>query len=955
MCARSVASITFKVKTEEKHKKLAAKSTGHTYQWQILQNSDIPESEIPKFADAQHWLEYFPPMAIADMKSIGFKVDWRRSFITTPANAYYDSFVRWQFMHLKEKDKIRFGKRYSIYSPKDGQACMDHDRSKGEGVGPQDYTGIKLKVVDPSSVASLAKISAGKNVYLVAATLRPETMYGQTNCWVSPTITYIAFAINDNDVYVTTRRAARNMSYQVETPDGAGIKGYTKPEGTVDVLGDVPGMDLMGCKLSAPNAKYDHVYALPLLTIKENMGTGVVTCVPSDAPDDFAGLRDLKKKAALRDKYGIADEMVLPFDPVPIIDIPGYSNLCAEKACDDLKVISQNDAVKLAEAKDICYKKGFYDGIMMLGSQKGKKVEVAKDLVRAEMIASGDAVVYKEPEKLVVSRSNDECVVALCDQWYLIYGEKTWRAEVEGHLHETLNTYDPATTKKFEATLDWLHEHACSRSYGLGSRFPWDEKYLIESLSDSTIYMAYYTVAHLLHEGTLDGVGGGPLGIKPEDMTREVWDFVFFGTAVPAACAIKMADLETLRNEFQYFYPMNLRVSGKDLVQNHLTYSLYNHCAIFPKEMWPKAIRANGHLMLNAEKMSKSTGNFLTLEQCVEKYTADATRMCLADAGDSLEDANFEFKSANAMILTICRELEWTEETLKTIDTLRVGPMSTFGDKAFLSAINEAIGATDAAYDKMHYREARKVGYNELQGKRNWYRDYCSATGEGMHRDLLVHFITIQWLLMSPIIPHTAEKVWGMLGHKDSVLDQPFPVPGHVDTVILKALDYLADATHTFRVRIQNMSKKKGKKGAAAGPPPVPTKGTIFVAAEYPEWQRVTLSYLDEHYDAATNDFPDNRSLLPELKKLPELADKKVFKNVMPFISFVRAAMAEKGRDALASVLPFDETATLVTNVAYLQKALKLEEVTIKALTDCTDAKLAMQGKPGDPVSVFEA
>ena len=90
-------------------------------------------------------------------------------------------------------------------------------------------------------------------------------------------------------------------------------------------------------------------------------------------------------------------------------------------------------------------------------------------------------------------------------------------------------------------------------------------------------------------------------------------------------------------------------------------------------------------------------------------------------------------------------------------------------------------------------------------------------------------------------------------------------------------------------------------------------------------------------------------------KKLPELADKKVFKNVMPFIPFVRAAMAEKGRDALALVLPFDETATLVTNVAYLQKALKLEEVTIKALTDCTDAKLAMQGKPGDPVSVFAA
>ena len=40
----------------------------------------------------------------------------------------------------------------------------------------------------------------------------------------------------------------------------------------------------------------------------------------------------------------------------------------------------------------------------------------------------------------------------------------------------------------------WLQQWACSRSFGLGTRLPWDPQYLIESLSDSTIYMAYYTV-----------------------------------------------------------------------------------------------------------------------------------------------------------------------------------------------------------------------------------------------------------------------------------------------------------------------------------------------------------------------------------------------------------------------------------------------------------------------------
>ena len=48
------------------------------------------------------------------------------------------------------------------------------------------------------------------------------------------------------------------------------------------------------------------------------LGTGVVTSVPSDAPDDFAALRDLKKKKAFREKYNVTDEMVLPFDPVGV-------------------------------------------------------------------------------------------------------------------------------------------------------------------------------------------------------------------------------------------------------------------------------------------------------------------------------------------------------------------------------------------------------------------------------------------------------------------------------------------------------------------------------------------------------------------------------------------------------------------------------------------------------------
>lgn len=155
------------------------------------------------------------------------------------------------------------------------------------------------------------------------------------------------------------------------------------------------------------------------------------------------------------------------------------------------------------------------------------------------------------------------------------------------------------------ATLDWLREHACSRTYGLGSKLPWDEKWLIESLSDSTIYMAYYTVAHLLQGNTFDGkglsqekysslasanflifrqIGKNALDVTADQMTPEVWDYIFFKEAPVPKSSVAKEKLDLLKKEFSFWYPVDLRVSGKDLVPNHLTYFLYNHVAIWPEE-----------------------------------------------------------------------------------------------------------------------------------------------------------------------------------------------------------------------------------------------------------------------------------------------------------------------------------------------------------------------------------
>lgn len=936
--SKTTDEIIIKDKAKGKKSKAVAKSGSSKFQWDIMRSLELSDDEIVKFAEAEHWLDYFPPLAVDDLKRMGVKVDWRRSFITTDVNPFYDSFVRWQFVTLKERNKIKFGKRYTIYSPKDGQPCMDHDRQTGEGVGPQEYTLIKMQINEPypSKLSGLK----GKKIFLVAATLRPETMFGQTNCWVRPDMKYIVFETASGEMFICTHRSARNMSYQ----------GFTKDNGQIPVIMQIMGQDILGCALSAPLTSYKTIYALPMLTIKEDKGTGVVTSVPSDAPDDIAALRDIKKKQALREKYGIQDYMVLPFDPVPIIEIPGYGNLSAPLVCDELKIQSQNDREKLAEAKEKVYLKGFYEGIMLVEGFKGQKVQDVKKPIQKMMVEKGEALIYMEPEKQVLSRSADECVVALCDQWYLDYGNAEWKKQATDHL-ASLETFCDETRKNFEATLDWLQDHACSRTYGLGTRLPWDEQWLIESLSDSTIYMAFYTVAHLLQGGVLNGQGPSPLGIRPEQMTREVWDYIFFKTAPFPKTDIPKDRLQKLRREFEYWYPVDVRVSGKDLVPNHLSYYLYNHVAMWPNDSgkWPQAVRANGHLLLNSEKMSKSTGNFLTLSQAIAKFSADGMRLALADAGDTVEDANFVEAMADAGILRLYAWVDWVKEMIANQNNLRTGPADTFNDRVFVSEMYSSIVKTEQHYERMMYKEALKSGFFEFQAAKDKYRELAI---EGMHRDLVFRFIEYQTLLLAPICPHLCEHTWTLLGKRTSVMKASWPTAGPVDEILIRSSQYLMDTAHDLRLRLKAyMQPAKSKKGDNK-PPAKPTHCSIYVAKTYPPWQHSALSLLGKHYKSNNGALPDNKVIAMELGAMPEL--KKYMKRVMPFVAMIKDSLEKKGPRVLDLELEFDERAVLLDNIVYLTNSLELDQIEVVFASEADD-KVKEDCCPGKPFCVFRS
>lgn len=876
--------------------KLTAKQGGKTYQFQIMETMGIsPAAEIAKFANEKHWLEYFAPHCESDCNAFGARIDWRRSFITTDANSYYDSFVRWQMNKLHRLKKVKFGLRYTVYSEKDGQPCMDHDRASGEGKGPTDYTGIKLLAEEwaPKALETITSLKLeNKKVYFIAATLRPETMYGQTNCFIGPKITYGLYQAKNDEVYLCSARSARNMAWQ----------DLFEERGVVNKVGEIKGAELVGTLVQAPNSIYKSVRILPMDTVIASKGTGVVTSVPSDSPDDYMTTNDLYKKAV----YYKIDQEWAANKPVPIISTPTYGDLCAQRVCEQMKIQSPKDADLLAKAKEAVYKEGFYSGTMLVGEYKGEKVEKAKPLVRKDMIDAGVAFVYNEPEDVIMSRSGDECVVALCDQWYIDYGETEWRQQTEAWLSK-MNTFGEETRNGLQQCLAWLNQWACSRSYGLGTRLPWDEQYLVESLSDSTIYMAYYTIAHWLHSN-IDGSKLGKGNIRASEMTEAVWEYILAKGPEPAETTIDKQILKQMRYEFEYFYPIDVRVSGKDLITNHLTFWMYTHTAIFDEEMWPKGVRGNGHLLLNGAKMSKSTGNFMTMRDSVEEYGADATRLTLADAGDSLEDSNFERNSANAMILRLFTMKEWVEEQAAKLSELRKGEYN-FLDKAFDNEMNELIEITERSYIAASYRAALKTGLYEFERSRDWYREIVGE--EGMHATLVKRWIECQSLLIAPFAPHITEYFWSdVLKHTGSIQTALYPTTtGTIDKKIKAGLGYLRTLSSVMHKSEGDQLKKKSKGKATQYDPKKPKNLVIYMSEQYPAWQAAYLDLTRKNYNE-TNDTFDDKAIVMGAKTLPKRKD------AMAFVQQVKANVLARAPNVSASDVferaqLFDEVAML--------------------------------------------
>lgn len=611
-------------------------------QIKILFDMNIPIDQISNFTNPYAWVPYFSKLAKDDLNDYHLYADFSRSFFTTDANPYYDSFIKWQFTYLINKGLVHKGVRNVIYSLKDNQPCADHDRQIGENIKP-------LTIITKIFTLNEYNFLVTTSLELINTT---NTINSTTDNIIDNTIVvcgneFVKFSIG-LVTYISNKQAYLNISRQYETHNPNDI--------TLEEIDNISSFSIKFKKINVS-------------TKKHLLGTGFYL-----------------------------------FDKISDIELSkiNYANL-----------------------------------------NRGDIINIQKSI--NELRTNPNYFLYDEPSDLVISRSGDKCTVAKTTQWMINYNDDKIKLPIKQYVSDQMIFQNDQIKKLFEEAVDLLDEWPVSRSFGLGTCIPGTNE-LIDSLSDSTIYMAYYTVSHLIEQ------------IPIELLMFDIWDYIFLNADMDMTKFDKniMELLNRMKTEFNYWYPLDLRASGKDLISNHLSMALLNHQAIWEdNKYFPREYHVNGYLLLNGEKMSKSTGNFMTIREAIDLFGTNATRLTLANSfSTNTDDGNFVTVYANSAIIKLYNEIENLKEILNIINLTNTENLTntTMWEKAFEYEIYENYKMAEEAYETSKYSNV-VLAFENLLTARNDYMKIMKQLKLTTNDNLIMCFYKVLLTITDPICP----------------------------------------------------------------------------------------------------------------------------------------------------------------------------------------------------------
>ncbi len=696
------------------------------------------DSIMESFKKPENIASYFSDRIVKDFNSLGYSIDWTRRF--TSADPFYQDFVKWQFERLRSKGLIKSGKYPVLYSVDDANAVGEDDISDGDidKVTIEEYTAVAFR---------------GDEYSLLAASLRPETLFGVTNLWISDHGDYVIVKV-EGEKYAVSAEAAQKIILQHE---GSAI------------ISQVSSDDIISRKFTAPFTQ-SRLTVYRASFVDPDNGTGVVYSVPGHAVWDYVAIK----------QYGV------PATPVKVISVQGGEGLTVESLVTEAGLSDLSDSGKIKDATQRLYREEFYSGRMndSNGPFSGMTVQQAREAMRQELISSRLGFIFYEVSRKAQTRGGSKVVVAvLNDQWFIDYSVEWWKQESHD-LIRRMYYYPEFYRNAMHEAVDWLRERPCARRRGLGTRLPFNSEWVIESLSDSTIYPAVYTNAaemKRIHE---------ILGKLPEEIVEYI-----YGSGTDESVSHYGEEVvllaQSARRNLHYWYGVDIRLTAHPHLSNHLSFYVMNHAALFPKELQPRGLIITGLVVSNGAKISKSKGNAISLLKIATRYSADLYRLFVAVNADMSSTLDWNESEINAVRKRYETFLELMGQAGRQD---RFVPTQV--EKWFLSRFNQ------------HMKEyIERMEGNDLRGAiisifYEVINDLRYLENRGGNLPYSISSVSELWVrAMAPVIPHTCEELWEKAGKTgfvsvEQILDGDI---GEIDESALAAERYLQKLVQDIR------------------------------------------------------------------------------------------------------------------------------------------------------------
>ncbi|MGC2288814.1 MAG: leucine--tRNA ligase [Thermoplasmata archaeon] len=876
--ASGLPSVTFAQKVADRNPTTIAQLRLH----------GVPESEWPQLEDPTFAARFLGQNYLEVYRRLGLLVD-ESAYVTT-IDDDYQAFIRWQFGRLDRAGAVVQAPYFASVCPVCGPVSVDPsetDLSRGGEAEWVQYTVVPFRIDD------------GR--ILLAATLRPETVFGVTNLWVHPTEPLVVWHQGEHEYLVGPSAGERLVDQH------GGKLGHA-----------VPVEHVLGQTVEVPLTR-TRVPVLASQLVDPALGTGVVMSVPAHAPADWLALKELP--AELLGQVGRPQSIVtvdlaeLSPSERELLQGDGFP---AERAVRATHATSLRDTDALERATERLYRLEHVRGRMTVAPFDGVSVAEARTQTERRLQEAGGGFVLHQFSEPVLCRNGHSVVIRrVPDQWFLHYSDPVWKHKTE-ELIRRLRVEPEEYASELPDILAWFQDRPCIRKgRWLGTPFPPNPEWIIEPIADSTFYPAYFVVRRFVSAGRID----------LQSLTPAFFDYVFLGEGT-GELSVDRALQDEIRSEFTYWYPLDLNIGGKEHKRVHFPVFLYTHALLLPPSLQPRGLfvywwlTAQGGAKVSKKEIG-SKGGVPPVREAFEGYGADALRLFYAFAASPFQDIEWD----PALLSQAADRLEEVERVAR--DALSAGEgASPELDAWLLDEVRSLVARSTESLERMDFRQFAQSVYVELPARLRRYNARGGTPGKATVRAALV------WLrLLSPVTPHLAEEL-GEGRLRGLVAEQPFPTIDELPS------DPRARYSESYLERIEDDLRSVLRAAVARGQSPEAIE--FYVAAP---WKRTLERWLRESGPNAAPELP--RRLLERAREHPELA---AYATQVP--EYVKRVQPQLRADPPPPPDDFDESGFLHSAAGFLSRRFGFGQVGVfpEAEAEAHDPKNRRQrARPGRP------